>query len=275
MDATPPLVVVEVVEQGALDGDQPGVGTCTLLAISSTYLRLLPPSWLWDILLFCFVLICFVLVAATPPPVLGSFHPYSTHFRPSVHQHFSLEIGDLHSFHQLAIQRLVVAFHHLHRIVDILAALVVMDRVQPKDRVVLVFCQQFLKVFSSSRVRISSCLSEIRCHIFTTFLADQSIDNPLFPALTPAPPLHGKQSWQPQLSSDHGFDLLSKFSKVTPPDLSHPLHSCPSPAAFLFLTNCSYAPYRFLETALFHCPPPSRQFPLQCLLPLLFHLSLL
>ena len=51
---------------------------------------------------------------ATPPPVLGSFHPYSTHFRPSVHQHFSLEIGDLHSFHQLAIQRLVVAFHHLH-----------------------------------------------------------------------------------------------------------------------------------------------------------------
>ena len=25
MDATPPLVVVDVVEQGALDGDQPGV----------------------------------------------------------------------------------------------------------------------------------------------------------------------------------------------------------------------------------------------------------
>ena len=139
----------------------------------------------YEISSFCFV---FVLVATTPPPVLRSFHPHSTHFCPSVHQHFSLEIRDLYSFHQLAIQRLVVAFHHLHRIVDILAALVVMDRVQPKDRVVLVFCQQFLKVFSSSRVRISSCLSEIRCHIFTTFLADQSIDNPLSPALTPRPP---------------------------------------------------------------------------------------
>ena len=122
MDATPALVDVDVVEQGALDGDPPGVRCLhvRLLAVSSTYLGLLPPSWLWDILLFCFV-----LVAATPHPVLGSFHPHSTHFRPSVHQHFSLEIRDLYSFHQLAIQRLVVAFHHLHWIVDILTALVV------------------------------------------------------------------------------------------------------------------------------------------------------
>ena len=133
--------------------------------------------------------ISFVLVAtSTPPPVLGSLYSYSTHFCPSVHQHFSFEVGDLHPFHQLAIQRLIVAVHHLHCVVDILTTLVVVDGVQPKDRVVLVFCQQFLKVFSSSRVRISSRLSKVRCHIFTTFLANQSIDNPLSPALTPRPP---------------------------------------------------------------------------------------
>ena len=112
-------------------------------AVSSTYLAQLviryPP-----------LLFCFLLVATTPPPVLGYFHPNSTHIRPSVHQHVSLEIRDLNSFHQLAIQRLVVAVYRLHRIVDILTALVVMDRAQPKDRVILVFWQQFLKVFSSS-----------------------------------------------------------------------------------------------------------------------------
>ena len=73
-----------------------------LATVSSTYLAQLviryPPLFF-----------CFVLVATTPPPELGSFHPNSTHIRPSVHQHFSLEIRDLYSFHQLAIQRLVVA----------------------------------------------------------------------------------------------------------------------------------------------------------------------
>ena len=70
--------------------------------------------------------ISFVLVAtSTPPPVLGSLYSYSTHFRPSVHQHFSFEVGDLHPFYQLPIQRLVVAVHHLHCVVDILTTLFV------------------------------------------------------------------------------------------------------------------------------------------------------
>ena len=96
----PPLLDGVVVEHRALDGDQPGSGLCNLLTVSSTYLAQLviryPP-----------LLFCFLLVATTPPPVLRSFHPHSTHFCPSVHQHFSLEIRDLYSFHQLAIQRLV------------------------------------------------------------------------------------------------------------------------------------------------------------------------
>ena len=47
----PPLIDGVVVEHWALDGDQPGAGDCNLLTVSSTYLGLLPPSWLWDILL--------------------------------------------------------------------------------------------------------------------------------------------------------------------------------------------------------------------------------
>ena len=114
MDATPALVDVEDVEQGALDGDQPGA-QCLRLRTARRLLHIsrAPPAQL--VMRYPPPLFCFVLVAtSTPPPVLGSFHPHSTHFRPSVHQHFSLEIRDLYSFHQLAIQRLVVAFHHLH-----------------------------------------------------------------------------------------------------------------------------------------------------------------
>ena len=110
MDATPALVDVEDVEQGALDGDQPGARSRTLSPSPPHISGSSRPDG-YEISSFCFV---FVLVATTPPPVLRSFHPHSTHFCPSVHQHFSLEIRDLYSFHQLAIQRLVVAVHHLH-----------------------------------------------------------------------------------------------------------------------------------------------------------------
>ena len=84
MDATPPLIDGVVVEHGALDGDQPGAGDCTLLAVSSTNLG--PPPFQL-VMRYPPPLFCFVLVAtSTPPPVLGSFHPHSTHFRHKIHK---------------------------------------------------------------------------------------------------------------------------------------------------------------------------------------------
>ena len=60
-------------------------------------------------------------------------------------------------------------------------------------------------MFSSSRIRILSCFSKICWHIFTTFLAHQSIDISLSPALTPLPaPLCMENN-----HDDHNF-LLTK-----------------------------------------------------------------
>ena len=63
----------------------------------------------------------------------------SSHLCSSVHQNYTLEVRDLESFHQLAIQGLIVAVHHLHCVIDIITPLVVVEGVKPKNRVFLIF----------------------------------------------------------------------------------------------------------------------------------------
>ena len=86
-----------------------------------------PPAFdvLREILHYC----CFALRIAAPSSILGPLHTDTSHFISSVHQDCPLKVRYLHFLHNLSIQRLVVAPHHLHGVVHILIPLMVVDRV--------------------------------------------------------------------------------------------------------------------------------------------------
>ena len=109
-----------------------------------------------------------ILWITSPSPILHPLDANTTHFISPVHKDWPLEIRNLDSLHYLAIQWLVEGSCHLHCVADILSTLMVVERVQPKDRIVLVFGNFLFKMLFSSRVSISSRFSKICCDLLST-----------------------------------------------------------------------------------------------------------
>ena len=104
-----------------------------------------------------------ILWITSPSPILHPLDANTTHFISPVHKDWPLEIRNLDSLHYLAIQWLVEGSCHLHCVADILSTLMVVERVQPKDRIVLVFCNLLFKMLLSSWKTISSRFSKVSC----------------------------------------------------------------------------------------------------------------
>ena len=128
-----------------------------------------------------------LLLITAPSSILGPLHSDTSHLISSVHQDCPLKVRYLHFLHDLPIQGLVVAPHHLHGEVDVLLPLVVVDGVQPQYGIVHISWYQLFKVLFSSWVGIPSCLSKIGGHLLSTFLAIEGVNNPFSPA-TASPP---------------------------------------------------------------------------------------
>ena len=118
----------------------------------------------------------------SPSPILHPLDTNTTHLISPVHKDWPLEIWNLDSLHYLAIQRLIEGSCHLHDVIDILSTLMVVERVQPKDRIVLVFGKLLFKMLFSSWKSISLRFSKVCCDLLSTPLAVGVVGDPISPA---------------------------------------------------------------------------------------------
>ena len=128
----------------------------------------------------------------SPSSILHSFYSDSSHLISPVHKDWTLEVGNLDSLHYLSIQGLSEASRHPHVVIYILSTLMVMKRMQPKDRVVFIFCDFLFEMLFSSWISISSRFSKICCDLFSTLLAGEGVGDPHSPAHPTFPSLARK-----------------------------------------------------------------------------------
>ena len=99
--------------------------------------------------------------------------PDSTHLAPPIHENWPFEILDLDSLHDLPVEGLLEGSGHPHAVGDVLSALMVVDTVQPKHRLVLVTSFPVVEVLSSSGEAIPARLALVSGSILPTL--------PIFP----------------------------------------------------------------------------------------------
>ena len=110
---------------------------------------------------------------SSPPPILHPLNSNSTHLAPPVHEDWPFEILDLDSLHDLPVEGVLEGPRHPHAVVHVLPALVMVDTVQPQNRLVLVTSFPVVEVLSSSGEAIPARLALVSGSILPTL--------PIFP----------------------------------------------------------------------------------------------
>ena len=158
------------------------------------------------------------LTVATPSSILLPNYPHPAHFIPSVHQYRSSEVGDVNLFSHLPIQAGREGPFHFHAVYHILPTLVVVQRIEPQDRFILLPCLKACQVLQPPGVAIPACLAIVLRDPFTTLVTQHGVCDTLTPAVTPSLSYAGKASWSPAAAPrPEGLYLLNFCSNVTPP----------------------------------------------------------
>ena len=102
------------------------------------------------------------LLVSSPPSVSHPFYSYPSHLISSVHQCWPLKVWYFDPLHDLPVQRLTRHSRNFHHVLDILPAVVVVDRVGPQDWLVFVLQSKVVQVLSTkcfTWVKFPICLN--------------------------------------------------------------------------------------------------------------------
>ena len=123
-------------------------------------------------------------LVAPPPHISHSIHSYSTHLVPPVHQYGPLKIGDVDPLLELSVQGVGVAPSGAHPVGHVHPSLVMVERVEPENRFLLISGFQIVLMLSSPGVAIPPTLPLVGTNSHSTFIAPQIITNTFPPAIS-------------------------------------------------------------------------------------------
>ena len=136
-------------------------------------------------------------LATSPPPILHPLNSDTPHLRPPVHQNWPFEILDLDSLHDLSVERILVGSGDSHAVWDPLPALVMVNTVEPKHRLLLVAGCQAVKVLLTSTKCIPASLTLVSSDLLSTFITPKIICDGLEPTVAPLPSSTWETFWPP------------------------------------------------------------------------------
>ena len=123
-------------------------------------------------------------LVAPPPHVSLSVHPHPSHLVPPVHQYGPLEIGNIDPLLELPVQGVGVAPSGAHSVDHVHPPLMMMERVEPKNRFLLISGFQIVQMLSSPGVAVPPTLPLVRTNFRSAFLAPEFITNTFSPAIS-------------------------------------------------------------------------------------------
>ena len=139
------------------------------------------------------------LVSSSPSPILHPFHPHSTHLTPPVHENWPFEILNLYSLHDLSVEGLLESSGDPHAVLDPLPALMMMNGVEPKHRLLLITGCKAVQVLLPSAEGIPACLSFVGSDLLPTLITPEGVGDRLLPTIASLLSSTWKTSWSPTL----------------------------------------------------------------------------
>ena len=183
-------------------------------------------------------------LVAPPPPIPHPVHPQSSHLVPPVHQYGPLEIGNIDPLLELPVQGVGVAPSGAHSVDNVHPPLMMMERVEPKNRFLLISGFQIVQMLSSPGVAISPALPLVRTNSRPTFLAPELITNTFSPAISSFLHIHTLQASKDKSCSFTVKDVLCFSWLVLTYLVSSSRVSIGKHRSFTALTPWPYKVYR-------------------------------
>ena len=170
---------------------------------------------------------------------VDSVHPQSSHLVPPVHQY-----GPLGNIDPLQVQGVGVAPSGAHSVDNVHPPLMMMERVEPKNRFLLISDFQIVQMLSSPSVAISPALPLVRTNSRPTFLAPEFITNTFSPAISSFLHIHTLQASKDKSCSFTVKDVLCFSWLVLTYLVSSSRVSIGKHRSFTALTPWPYKVYR-------------------------------